>query len=74
MQDRVNKYGLQIDKHLYDFINNKALPGTNLDAENFWKKSSNIIEDLAKKNKELLSKRLDLKKKIDNWNISNDWN
>ena len=71
MRDRVNKYGLQVDKLLFDFVNDKVLPGTDLEVESFWEKSSSIIKKLTKKNRELLSKRLELKQKIDNWNINN---
>ena len=38
MRDRVNKYGLQVDKLLFDFVNDKVLPGTDLEVESFWEK------------------------------------
>ena len=71
MQERINKFGLKIDKKLLDFVNNKVLPGTDIDSESFWQKSSNIIKKLSVKNEILLKKRLELKNKIDDWNLEN---
>ncbi len=71
MQERINKFGLSIDKRLLDFINNEVIPGTDINTEKFWEKTADIITRLSKKNRELLKKRLDLKKEIDNWNIIN---
>ena len=74
MTERTNKYGLNIDVTLYNFINDEAIPGTNINIESFWEGFALLIKDLGPKNKQLLQKRLDLKKKIDNWHLENKKN
>ena len=32
---KINKNGLEISSEIFEFINNKAIPGTNIDIENF---------------------------------------
>ena len=58
---------LSISKKLLNFVNKELLPGTKIKKENFWKGFSNIVHQLAPKNKELLEKREKLQKKIDAW-------
>ncbi|MFY9179461.1 MAG: malate synthase G, partial [Venatoribacter sp.] len=65
MTGYVQKGGVQVAQALYDFVNEKALPGTGLDAEKFWAGFDALINDLAPKNKALLNKRLELQEKID---------
>ena len=71
MVQRVDKYGLKIEEKLYNFINSEVLNNLNFDSEQFWNKFSGFIKEFAPKNKLLLEKRLELKKKIDNWHIEN---
>lgn len=59
--------GLQVAKVLYDFVNDEAIPGTGIVAEQFWAGAEKIINDLAPKNKALLAKRDELQAKIDAW-------
>jgi malate synthase len=61
----VQKGGIQVAQELYDFINDKAIPGTGVDAEKFWAEFDKIANELAPKNKALLAKRDDLQAKID---------
>jgi malate synthase len=65
MTDRIQVGGLQVAKELYDFVNEKAIPGTGVDQEKFWAEFSAIANELAPKNKALLAKRDDLQAKID---------
>ncbi len=65
MTEYVQKGGLQIARELYDFINDKAMPGTGVDQEAFWSSFDAIANELAPKNKALLAKRDDLQAKID---------
>ncbi len=58
---------LSISKKLLNFVNKELLPGTKIKKEIFWKGFSNIVHQLAPKNKELLEKREKLQKKIDAW-------
>ena len=34
--DRVEVGGLKVDKELYDFVNDEAMPGTGIDQDGFW--------------------------------------
>ena len=65
MTDRVQVGGLQVAKVLYDFINNQAIPGTGLTAEAFWEGATQVLKDLAPKNRALLEKRDALQAQID---------
>jgi len=64
---RVEKHGLQIEAVLYDFLVKEALPGLQVDAETFFAGFSEIVHDLAPKNRELLAKRDKLQAEIDGW-------
>ena len=67
MTDRVNAGGLQVDKELYDFINDEALPGTGITPEAFWSGFDGLVRDLAPRNRELLATRDELQTRIDAW-------
>ncbi|MNQ56630.1 Malate synthase G [compost metagenome] len=67
MTEHVQVGGLQVAKVLFDFVNNEAIPGTGVTAEQFWAGAEKIINDLAPKNKALLAKRDDLQARIDAW-------
>jgi malate synthase len=36
MTEYVQSGGIQVAKELYDFINDSAIPGTGLEAQDFW--------------------------------------
>ena len=65
--DRIAAGGLQVDKELYDFINDEALPGTGVSQEAFWSGFDRLVHGLAPRNRELLAKREDLQRRIDAW-------
>ncbi|KQU92730.1 malate synthase G [Ensifer sp. Root31] len=65
--DRIEKYGLKIDAGLHGFLVDEAMPGTGVDAERFFSALSEIVHDLAPKNRALLAKRDDLQARIDAW-------
>ena len=65
--DRIAAGGLQVDKELYDFINDEALPGTGVSQEAFWSGFDRLVHGLAPRNRELLTKREDLQRRIDAW-------
>ncbi len=67
MTEHVQVGGLQVAKVLFDFVNNEAIPGTGVNAEQFWVGAEKIINDLAPKNKALLAKRDALQAQIDAW-------
>ena len=61
---------LKIDENLVNFIDNEAIPGTNIKSDKFWKDFDNVVHKLALKNKELIQKRDNIQKKIDEWHLS----
>ena len=67
----VDKNGLKISSTLFKFVNNEIIPNTNINADQFWEKFSNVVHELAPLNKSLLQKREDIQKKIDRWHKSN---
>ena len=48
---------LQVDEGLVNFINKEAIPGTNVNIDNFWNNFSEVVYDLAPINKSLIKKR-----------------
>ena len=67
MTDRIKAGALQVDKQLYDFINDEALPGTGVSQQSFWAEFDRLIHGLSGKNQKLLDKREDLQRRIDDW-------
>ena len=66
----INKNNLKINKALFDFINNEAIPGTDIDQEDFWSNFEKVVHELAPVNKALIQKREVKQKKIDAWHRS----
>ena len=67
MTERVQVGGLQVAKVLFDFVNNEAIPGTGVDATQYWAGVEAVLNDLAPKNRALLAKRDDFQAQIDAW-------
>ena len=67
MTDRIEAGSLQVAKKLYDFINDEALPGTGVSPDAFWSGFDRVVHGLTGRNRELLTKRDDLQRKIDAW-------
>jgi malate synthase len=67
MTDRVAVGSLRVAKTLYDFVNNEALPGTDIDPDTFWSGVDKVVADLTPKNQDLLARRDDLQAQIDKW-------
>ncbi|MGY2683515.1 malate synthase G [Pseudomonas tolaasii] len=67
MTEHVQVGGLKVAKVLFDFVNNEAIPGTGITADQFWAGADKVIHDLAPKNKALLAKRDDFQARIDAW-------
>jgi len=69
--DLVVKYGtLAISKVLYDFVLNEVLPGTSVNAEEFWNGFETTILDLAPRNQQLIRKRDVLQSQLDAWYLA----
>ncbi len=62
---------LKISSELLEFVNNEVLKDTDISTKKFWTDFDKVVHELAPKNKNLLNKRQDLQKKIDNWHIKN---
>jgi len=56
---------LGIDKVLYDFVTDEAMPGTEVQARSFWSGFAALVRRLAPRNAELLLRRDELQSKID---------
>ena len=67
----VDKNGLKISSILFEFINNEVIPGTEVITDKFWNSFTKAVTDLAPINKDLIKKREDLQRKIDDWHKSN---
>ena len=67
----VDKNELKISTVLFDFVNNEAIQGTKVNIDEFWEKFSIATHSLAPKNKDLILKREEIQKKIDNWHKEN---
>ena len=70
MTDRTERHGLQVATVLADFVDNRALPGTDVDADAFWRGFSALLHDQRARNRELLSEREALQAKIDAWHLA----
>ena len=68
----VDKKGLKISSTLFEFVNNEAIPGTDVNSDDFWDKFSKIVHELAPINLRLIEKRETIQKKIDDWHKSNN--
>ena len=68
---RVKAGSLDVDKKLYDFINKEVLPGTGVREKSFWSGFGKIVNALTPKNRELLARRDELQKQIDQWHLDN---
>ena len=71
MTDRTQVHGLQVATSLYRFVEDKVLPGTEVDAAAFWKGFDAIVADLAPRNIALLAERDRLQTELDTWHKAN---
>ncbi|WOD12487.1 malate synthase G [Pseudomonas sp. NyZ704] len=70
MTQRIEIQGLQIDSALHRFIEQNALPGTGIEANAFWSGFSQLVHDLAPKNRALLAERDRLQTELDQWHAA----
>jgi malate synthase len=69
MSERVERAGLKVAAELADFIEREALPGTGIDADDFWRGTAAIFAAFAPRNRALLDKRDSLQREIDSWHM-----
>ncbi|MBL8579828.1 MAG: malate synthase G [Mesorhizobium sp.] len=67
MTDRLEISGLHIARELVNFVVDEAAPGTGVDVYEFWAGFSDIVHDLAPKNRALLKRRDELQEAVDGW-------
>ena len=71
MAGYVNVGSIKVAESLYKFINDEALPNTEVDVEQFWQDFEKIFVDFTPRNKELLNKRQQLQDEINAWHKAN---
>jgi malate synthase len=69
MTKTVDRAGLAVAEDLARFIENRALPGTGLDAQGFWSGVAAIFSRFTPENRALLAKRDSLQQGIDAWHV-----
>ena len=71
MTERVNEGKLSISTSLHALLEQEIAPDLNLDTAKFWQDFQKIAEKYIPINEDLLKKREELQKKIDEWHLSN---
>ncbi|HEU4343268.1 MAG TPA: malate synthase G [Candidatus Binatia bacterium] len=67
MSNAVEIGGLRVKEELYRLVRDEIAPGTGMEPDSFWRSLSEIVRDLASKNRALLQKRSSLQEQIDAW-------
>ena len=64
--------GLQVESHLYDFVQNELLAQhPNVKADEFWADFAALLNEFTPRNRALLQKRDEIQAKIDAWHAEN---
>src|SRR5258707_13432721 len=71
MRATVSADQLKIDKALYEFVNDEAIPGSGIRAQAFWSGFAALVRAFAPRNAALLRRRDELQAKIDAWHHLN---
>ncbi|MEK9959442.1 MAG: malate synthase G, partial [Pelagibacteraceae bacterium] len=61
----------KINEELYNFVNSEVIEGTGISKDDFWNGFVKAANELAQINKNLLKKRDNLQKQIDDWHAKN---
>ncbi len=69
MVNRIQASGLQIADSLFELVTKEVLPGTGIEADNFWNAFARCLNEFAARNKELLKRRDELQQLIDDWHL-----
>src|SRR5689334_25146113 len=65
MTDRVSAGNLRVARVLHDFVNNEALPGTDIDPDSFCARVDKVVTDLTPKNQDVHDRRDELQAQLD---------
>jgi malate synthase len=68
--ERVTVGGLQVAEELHAFVRDEALPGSGLDEDAFWSGVERIFADFTPRNRELLARREELQRQLDEWHTA----
>jgi malate synthase len=71
MAEFVQRGGLSVDNRLVDFVEQEALPGTELDSDQFWTGLAGLAREFGPRNRALLAIRDQLQSQIDDWHRRN---
>ncbi len=71
MSERIQQGGLQVAPVLHQLLETEIVPGTGIEAADFWAALESVVNDLAPRNRELLAQRDALQEKIDSWHRAN---
>ena len=63
----IKRDGLQVARQLEELVSEEILPGTSVDAAEFWQGFGKLVEELAPRNRQLLQQRDAFQAKIDAW-------
>ena len=69
MSERTRYGNLQVSQELDNFLRNEVVPGIDVDPDEFWESFEKILDEFGPRNRELLKKRTEIQKKIDEWHI-----
>ena len=67
VDQRIQVGGLDVAASLHRFVVEEALPGSGVDPDAFWAGADALVHDLAPRNRELLARRAELQRLIDDW-------
>ena len=67
MTNRIKRGNLNVAEILINFIENEALPGTNISADRFWDKLEKILDKFVPENNRLLQVRAEIKSQINDF-------
>ncbi|MFA9419507.1 MAG: malate synthase G, partial [Gammaproteobacteria bacterium] len=70
MGDRIEISGLEIDRGLYQLLDQEIAPGTGVDSAHFWQSLADINASLGSDNRTLMEKRDHLQQQLDEWHKS----
>lgn len=67
LTNRIQVGGLQVAEELHAFLRDEALPGSGIDEAAFWAGVEAILADLGPRNRQLLARREELQRQLDEW-------
>ena len=67
MRQREQVGELRVDKEFYGFVCNEVLPEIGMDEDRFWRETAHIISTLTPLNRQLLGRREELQRQIDEY-------